>query len=218
MECGKLTAKLRDAVPACFIENGKEIKRFKNIEIPDELKELEIKDFKFHVPQDEKIVFHLIFDKGVLPEVFPTERPKMTRATKAAEKATTQQATPKPEAAVKLITGEVKPTAPATAPKAGTTPESKPTATAAKPEVKAADPATKPVPEKAAAKEAKPEVAKATPGKDTKPITPAAKAEAEKPAPKASRPEVNKPTPATAAATPAEDTKPDVPSKEPTKK
>ena len=26
MECGKLTAKLRDAVPVCFIENGKEIK------------------------------------------------------------------------------------------------------------------------------------------------------------------------------------------------
>ena len=31
MECGKLTAKLRDAVPVCFIEDGKEVKRFKNI-------------------------------------------------------------------------------------------------------------------------------------------------------------------------------------------
>ena len=40
MECGKLTAKLRDAVPVCFIENGKEVKRFKNIEIPDEIKKL----------------------------------------------------------------------------------------------------------------------------------------------------------------------------------
>ena len=38
MECGKLTAKLRDAVPVCFIEDGKEVKRFKNIEIPDEVK------------------------------------------------------------------------------------------------------------------------------------------------------------------------------------
>ena len=40
MECGKLTAKLRDAVPVCFIENGKELKRFKNIEILDEIKKL----------------------------------------------------------------------------------------------------------------------------------------------------------------------------------
>ena len=35
MECGKLTAKLRDAVPVCFIVDGKEVKRYKNIEIPD---------------------------------------------------------------------------------------------------------------------------------------------------------------------------------------
>ena len=38
MECGKLTAKLRDAVPVCFIVNGMEVKRLKNIEIPDEIK------------------------------------------------------------------------------------------------------------------------------------------------------------------------------------
>jgi hypothetical protein len=36
MEMGKLTAKLRDAVPVCFLVEGKEIKRYKNIEIPDE--------------------------------------------------------------------------------------------------------------------------------------------------------------------------------------
>ena len=40
MECGKLTAKLRDAVPVCVIEDGKEVTRFKNIEIPDEIKTL----------------------------------------------------------------------------------------------------------------------------------------------------------------------------------
>ena len=40
MECGKLTAKLRDAVPVCLIESGKELKRFKNIEILDEIKKL----------------------------------------------------------------------------------------------------------------------------------------------------------------------------------
>ena len=50
MECGKLTAKLRDGVPVCFIENGKEVKRFKNIEIPDEIKKLPYQGFDFSVP------------------------------------------------------------------------------------------------------------------------------------------------------------------------
>ena len=50
MECGKLTAKLRDAVPVCFIVDGKEVKRYKNIEIPDEIKKLPFKAFDFNVP------------------------------------------------------------------------------------------------------------------------------------------------------------------------
>ena len=50
MKCGKLTAKLRDAVQVRFYENGREIKRYKNIEIPDAVKELEFQDFKFDVP------------------------------------------------------------------------------------------------------------------------------------------------------------------------
>ncbi len=41
MECGKLTAKLRDAVPVCFMVNDREVKRYKNIEIPAEIKHLE---------------------------------------------------------------------------------------------------------------------------------------------------------------------------------
>lgn len=43
MQMGKLTAKLRDAVPVCFLAESKEIKRYKNIEIPDELKGWSIK-------------------------------------------------------------------------------------------------------------------------------------------------------------------------------
>ena len=50
MECGKLTAKLRDAVPVCFMVDGKEVKRYKNIEIPDEIKKLPFKAFDFNVP------------------------------------------------------------------------------------------------------------------------------------------------------------------------
>lgn len=87
MKAGRITAKLRDAVPVCFMVEGKEVKRYKNIELPDALKELEILDFRFNVPTDGKITFELIFDKGVLPDVFPPARPKVTRAEKAAAKA-----------------------------------------------------------------------------------------------------------------------------------
>ena len=59
MECGKLTAKLRDAVPVCFIEEGKEVKRFKNIEIPAEIKMLPFETFKFDVPETGAITFKI---------------------------------------------------------------------------------------------------------------------------------------------------------------
>jgi hypothetical protein len=36
-------------VPVCFYQDGEEITRYKNIEIPDELKELDIMDFRFNV-------------------------------------------------------------------------------------------------------------------------------------------------------------------------
>ena len=68
MECGKLTAKLRDAVPVCFIENGKEVKRFKNIEIPDEIKKLPYQDFEFSVPVTGAITFKIMFEEGILPK------------------------------------------------------------------------------------------------------------------------------------------------------
>ena len=51
MECGKLTAKLRDAVPVCFMVNDQEVKRYKNIEIPEEIKHLEYSSFRFDVPE-----------------------------------------------------------------------------------------------------------------------------------------------------------------------
>ena len=82
MECGKLTAKLRDAVPVCFIEEGKEIKRVKNIEIPDAIKELEYKGFKFDVPTSGAITFKIYFEPGTLPETWPEPRQRKTRAKK----------------------------------------------------------------------------------------------------------------------------------------
>ena len=85
MECGKLTAKLRDAVPVCFIVDGKEVKRYKNIEIPDEIKKLPFKAFDFNVPLTGAITFKISFEPGVLPEVWPEKRQRKSRAAKAAE-------------------------------------------------------------------------------------------------------------------------------------
>ena len=82
MKCGKLTAKLRDAVPICFIEEGKEIKRVKNIEIPDAIKELEYQGFKFDVPMSGAITFKIYFEPGTLPETWPEPRQRKTRAKK----------------------------------------------------------------------------------------------------------------------------------------
>ena len=79
MEMGKLTAKLRDAVPVCLLVEGKEIKRYKNIEIPDDLKRLEYQDFKFDVPLNGAITFKIMFEPGVLPEEFPQARERRTR-------------------------------------------------------------------------------------------------------------------------------------------
>lgn len=107
MKTGKITAKLRDAVPVCLMVEGKEIKRYKNIELPDMLKEVEMTDFHFNVHMDGKITFEIHYEPGVLPEVFPEARARVTRAAKTAAKAAAkavQEAAPaeeSPEAAAK---------------------------------------------------------------------------------------------------------------------
>ena len=85
MKCGKLTAKLRDAVQVRFYENGREIKRYKNIEIPDAIKELEFTGFKFDVPESGPITFKIYFEPGTLPETWPEARQRKTRMPKAAD-------------------------------------------------------------------------------------------------------------------------------------
>ena len=93
MKTGKITAKLRDAVPVCLMVNGEEVKRYKNIELPDELKEVEMTDFHFNVHMDGKITFEIHYEEGVLPEVFPEARTRVSRAAKAAAKAAAQEST-----------------------------------------------------------------------------------------------------------------------------
>ena len=38
MNAGKITAKIRDAVPVCLMVDGEEVRRYKNIQLPDEIK------------------------------------------------------------------------------------------------------------------------------------------------------------------------------------
>ena len=91
MKTGKITAKLRDAVPVCLMVEGAEVMRYKNIELPDMLKEVEMTDFHFNVHMDGKITFEIHYEQGVLPEVFPEPRARMSRAAKAAAQKTTEE-------------------------------------------------------------------------------------------------------------------------------
>lgn len=91
MKTGKITAKLRDAVPVCLMVNGEAVKRYKNIELPDMLKEVEMTDFHFNVHMDGKITFEIHYEEGVLPEVFPETRARVSQAATAAAKASMQQ-------------------------------------------------------------------------------------------------------------------------------
>ena len=103
MEMGKLTAKLRDAVPVCLLVEGKEIKRYKNIEIPDDLKKLEYQDFKFDVPLNGAITFKIMFKPGILPEEWPQARERRTR------KPLAQEAQPQEAAPTESMAAEAEP-------------------------------------------------------------------------------------------------------------
>ena len=111
MECGKLTAKLRDAVPVCFIENGKEVKRFKNIEIPDEIKRLPYQDFEFSVPVTGAITFKIMFEEGVLPKVWPEARTRKTRKARSEEAPIPEKITSGRQSAVEQAQAEGQPAA-----------------------------------------------------------------------------------------------------------
>ena len=90
MKAAKITAKLRDAVPVCLYAEGDEKARYKNIELPDEIKALEIMDFHFDIDAAGWISFRLHFEPGILPEEFPEPKPPVTREQKRAVKAARQ--------------------------------------------------------------------------------------------------------------------------------
>ena len=81
-----ITAKLRDAVIISLNEDIGEIARFKNIELPEALRDLSVEDYQFTKTIDGKLEFELYFRPGVLPKEMPEPRPKVTREEKAAAK------------------------------------------------------------------------------------------------------------------------------------
>ncbi len=66
MKTGKITAKLRDAVPVCLMVEGAEVMRYKNIELPDMLKEVEMTNFHFNVHMDGKITFEIHYEPDLI--------------------------------------------------------------------------------------------------------------------------------------------------------
>ena len=110
MKVQKITAKLRDAVPVCFMVDGAEAAQYKNIDLPDSIKELEMRDFGFDIAADGKIAFHIMLDAGILPQPLPEPRAKLTRAEKAAMKATAQSETPSEEPAESAEAASEEPT------------------------------------------------------------------------------------------------------------
>lgn len=99
MKIGKITAKLRDAVPVCLMVEDKEVKQYKNIELPDALKEVEMADFHFNVHMDGKITFEIHYEQGILPEVFPEARTRLSRTAQKAAK-TEREVAPVEETAI----------------------------------------------------------------------------------------------------------------------
>ena len=99
MECGKLTAKLRDAVPVCFIENGNEIKR------------LPYQDFEFSVPVSGAITFKITFEEGILPKVWPEARTRKSRKVTPEEAPVPEHITAGLQAALEQAEAEGQPVA-----------------------------------------------------------------------------------------------------------
>ena len=94
MKVAKITAKLRDAVPVCFMVDGEEAAQYKNIELPESIKELDMQGFSFSVSMDGKITFHIMLEAGVLPEALPAPKPLNHRKPKAEATATPEEAAP----------------------------------------------------------------------------------------------------------------------------
>lgn len=61
-------------MPVCVIENDRQAKRYRSIEIPDGIKRLPFSDFKFDVPANGAISFKIMFEASILPTEWPELR------------------------------------------------------------------------------------------------------------------------------------------------
>lgn len=66
---------------------GDEVIRYKNMELQDALKKIEVRDFHFNVHMDGKITFEIHYEQGAQFEFFPEPRARMARGAKSAAKA-----------------------------------------------------------------------------------------------------------------------------------
>lgn len=82
MECGKLTAKLRDMVTVRFFEGENELHRYHNIELPEEIKALTFKGYEFCAPLTGAITFKIWLEEN--PIEWPEPRARKTRKAKEA--------------------------------------------------------------------------------------------------------------------------------------
>ena len=99
------------AVPVCLMVEDAEVMRYKNIELPDALKEIEMKDFHFNVHMDGKITFEIHYEQGALPDVFPEPRARKARTAKAEVQAEEATQEPTGEPAEDEPEGESEPAA-----------------------------------------------------------------------------------------------------------
>ena len=93
------------------IENGKEVKRFKNIEIPDEIKKLPYQDFEFSIPITGVITFKIMFEEGVFPKVWPEARRRKSRKVSPEEAPMPERITAGLQAALEQAEAEGQPVA-----------------------------------------------------------------------------------------------------------
>lgn len=149
MQVKKITAKIRDMVKVNLMENGMERAWYNNIEMPEEIKTLEMKDFAFNILPDGKIEFDIQFAPGVLPQVFPLKKARNHRSAKAMVSATPTAPTqtlamaPQTKAIAPAPAPSGKPMAPVPAPMATTKDDAKQITTIAKQDDKPAVPTKK---------------------------------------------------------------------------
>ncbi len=51
-------------------------------ELPDSIKDIDMKSFGYNVQPDGKITFEIFYEAGALPEIFPEPRARKTRRAK----------------------------------------------------------------------------------------------------------------------------------------